>query len=113
MNAFSLNYSTFVSYFGAFHPNLFCFTPRKWIKDSYLSEYHHPNLFRFTTRKWIKDSYLSEYHNHMAVSILIIIAPIFHKYLKNVGCGWGEWPWVCDHLDVKEMSVSINTLEQI
>ena len=29
---------------------------------------------------------------------------------KKVGSG--EWPSVCDHLDVKEMSVSINTLEQ-
>ena len=44
--------------------------------------------------------------------ILIIIAPIFHKFLKKVGCGCGEWPSVCDHLDVKEMSVSNNTLEQ-
>ena len=37
---------------------------------------------------------------------LIIIAPIFHKLLKKIGCGWGEQPSVCDHLDVKEMSVS-------
>ena len=33
-------------------------------------------------------------------------APIFHKILKKkIGCGWGERPSVCDHLDVKEMSV--------
>ena len=38
--------------------------------------------------------------------ILIIIAPIFHKLLKKIGCGWGERPSVCDHLDVKEMSVT-------
>ena len=38
--------------------------------------------------------------------ILIIIAPIFHKLLKKIGCGWGERPSVSDHLDVKEMSVS-------
>ena len=38
--------------------------------------------------------------------ILIIIAPIFHKLLKKIGCGLGERPSVCDHLDVKEMSVS-------
>ena len=38
--------------------------------------------------------------------ILIIIAPIFHKLLKNSGVVWGERPSVCDHLDVKEMSVS-------
>ena len=25
---------------------------------------------------------------------------------KKLGCGWGERPSVCDHLDVKEMSVS-------
>ena len=41
-----------------------------------------------------------------ATIILIIIAPIFHKLLKKLGCGWGEQPSVCDHLDVKEMSVS-------
>ena len=41
-----------------------------------------------------------------AMIILIIIAPIFHKLLKKLGCGWGERPSVCDHLDVKEMSVS-------
>ena len=40
-----------------------------------------------------------------ATIILIIIAPIFHKLLKKIGCGWGERPSVCDHLDVKEMSV--------
>ena len=28
------------------------------------------------------------------------------KLLKNLGCGWDEWPLVCDHLDVKGMSVS-------
>ena len=38
--------------------------------------------------------------------ILIIIAPIFHKILKKIKCGWGERPSVCDHLDLKEMSVS-------
>ena len=38
--------------------------------------------------------------------ILIIIAPIFHNLLKkNLGCGWGERPSVCDYLDVKEMNV--------
>ena len=41
-----------------------------------------------------------------ATIILIIIAPIFHKLLKKIGCGWGERPSVCDHLDVKEMSVT-------
>ena len=41
-----------------------------------------------------------------ATIILIIIAPIFHKLLKKIGCGWGERPSDCDHLDVKEMSVS-------
>ena len=42
-----------------------------------------------------------------AMIILIIIAPILHKLLKKkIGCGWGERPSVCDHLDVKEMSVS-------
>ena len=41
-----------------------------------------------------------------ATIILIIIAPIFHKLLKKIGCGWGERPSVCYHLDVKEMSVS-------
>ena len=41
-----------------------------------------------------------------ATIILIIIAPIFHKILKKIGCGWGERPSVSDHLDVKEMSVS-------
>ena len=24
----------------------------------------------------------------------------FHKLLKKLGCGWGERPSVCDHLDV-------------
>ena len=33
-------------------------------------------------------------------------APIFYKLLKKLGCGWGERPSVCDHLDVKEMSFS-------
>ena len=37
---------------------------------------------------------------------LIIIAPIFHNFLKKIGCGWGEQPSVCDHLNLKEMSVS-------
>ena len=32
--------------------------------------------------------------------ILIIIAVIFHKLLKKLGCGWGELPSVCDHLAV-------------
>ena len=41
-----------------------------------------------------------------ATIILIIIALIFHKLLKKLGCGWGERPSVRDHLDVKEMSVS-------
>ena len=41
-----------------------------------------------------------------AMISLIIIAPIFHKFLKKIGCGRGERPSVCDHLDVKEMSVS-------
>ena len=41
-----------------------------------------------------------------ATIILIIISPIFHKLLRKIGCGWGERPSVCDHLDVKEMSVS-------
>ena len=41
-----------------------------------------------------------------ATIILIIIAPIFHKLLKKLECGWSERPSVCDHLDVKEMSVS-------
>ena len=41
-----------------------------------------------------------------AAIILIILAPIFHKLLKKIGCGWGERLPVCDHLDVKEMSVS-------
>ena len=41
-----------------------------------------------------------------ATIILIIIAPIFHKLLKKIGCGLGERPSVCDHLDVKEMSVT-------
>ena len=41
-----------------------------------------------------------------ATIILIIIAPIFHKLLKKLGCGLGERPSVCDPLDVKEMSVS-------
>ena len=39
--------------------------------------------------------------------ILIITAPILHKLLKKkLWWGWGERPSVCDHLDVKEMSVS-------
>ena len=38
--------------------------------------------------------------------ILIKIAPIFHKLLKKLRHGWGEPPSVCDHLDLKEMSVS-------
>ena len=42
----------------------------------------------------------------LATIILIIIAPIFHKLLKNIGCGWGERPSVCDYLDVKEVSGS-------
>ena len=41
-----------------------------------------------------------------ATIILILIAPIFHKLLKKLRCGRGERPSVCDHLDVKEMSVS-------
>ena len=41
-----------------------------------------------------------------ATIILIIIAPIFHKLFKKIGHGWGERPSVCDHLDVKEMSVT-------
>ena len=41
-----------------------------------------------------------------ATIILIIIALIFHKLLKKIGCWWGERPSVCDHLDVKEMSVT-------
>ena len=41
-----------------------------------------------------------------ATIILIIIAPIFHKLLKKIGCGWCERSSVCDHLDVKEMSVT-------
>ena len=42
------------------------------------------------------------------LSIILIIALIFHKLLKkNLGCWWGEQPSVCDYLDVKEMSVSI------
>ena len=41
-----------------------------------------------------------------ATIILIIIGPIFHKLLEKIGCGLGERPSVCDHLDVKEMSVS-------
>ena len=41
-----------------------------------------------------------------ATIILIIIAPIFHKLLKKLVCGWGEQPSVFYHLDVKEMSVS-------
>ena len=41
-----------------------------------------------------------------ATIIFIIIAPIFDKLLKKIGCGWGERPSVCDHLDLKEMSVS-------
>ena len=31
---------------------------------------------------------------------------MLEKILKKLGCGWGERPSVCDHLDVKEMSVS-------
>ena len=42
----------------------------------------------------------------IATIILIIKAQIFHKKLKKLGSGRGEWPSVCDHLDVKEMSVS-------
>ena len=38
--------------------------------------------------------------------ILIIIAQIFHKLLKKLGCGWGERLSVCDHFDIKEISVS-------
>ena len=41
-----------------------------------------------------------------ATIIFIIKVPIFHKLLKKIGCGWGERPSVCDHLDVKEMSVT-------
>ena len=42
-----------------------------------------------------------------SMMILIIIEAIFHKlfFLKN-GCGWGELPSACDHLDTQEMSVS-------
>ena len=41
-----------------------------------------------------------------ATIILIIITPIFHKLLKKSDVGGGKRPSVCDHLDVKEMSVS-------
>ena len=41
-----------------------------------------------------------------ATIILIIISPIFQIIEKKLGCGWGEQPSVCDHLDVKEMRVS-------
>ena len=30
----------------------------------------------------------------------------FSQIIEKIGCGWGERPSVCDHLDVKEMSVS-------
>ena len=35
-----------------------------------------------------------------SMMILIIIAAIFHKLLKKIGCGWEERSSVCDHLDV-------------
>ena len=41
-----------------------------------------------------------------ATIILIIIAPIFHKLLKKTRVWVGWMAIVCDHLDVKEMSVS-------
>ena len=36
-----------------------------------------------------------------SMMILIIIAAIFSQIIeKKLGCGWGELPSVCDHLDV-------------
>ena len=66
-----------------------------------------PYLFRFSdfftsTRLFRKDNIVF----CPATIILIIIAPIFHKLLKKLGCGCGEQPSVCDHLDVKEMTDS-------
>ena len=39
-------------------------------------------------------------------NIVFCPAAIILIILKKIGCGWGERPSVCDHLDVKEMSVS-------
>ena len=30
----------------------------------------------------------------------------FSQIIEKIGCGWGERPSDCDHLDAKEMSVS-------
>ena len=42
----------------------------------------------------------------------------FSQNIQKIGCGWGEQPSVCDHLDVKDMSVSnilgaLTTIERI
>ena len=66
-----------------------------------------PYLFKFTD--FFISLHLFQRENIVfcpATIVLIIIAPIFHKLLKKIGCRWGERTSVCDHLDVKEMSVS-------